>query len=161
MAVGDGYLGGGGRGILLALVLELGGRRASLENALVDKVGRGGVGVKWVVGLGVAQLGGGQRGDEGLGTAELDGAVESGCGVELEVALKGLWQFSGTRGRGPLAWAALWGVGRLDEAVPDRGRGATEIQPAAVGVVAILASRGEHVGHEAGHVGVAGVVVAR
>lgn len=85
-------------------------------------------------------------------TAKLDGAVEGGGSVELEVALKSLGQFSGTRGRGPLAGTALWGVGRLNEAVPNGRRGATEVQLAAVGVVVpVLASRGEHVGHEAGH----------
>lgn len=112
--------------------------------------------------LGVAQLGGRQRCDDGLRAAEFDGAVESGGGVELEVTFKSLWQFSGTGWRGPLAGAAFGGIGRLDEAVPNGCRRATKVQPAAIGVgigvVTILAPRGEHVGHEAGHIC---VVVAR
>lgn len=134
---------GGGRGVLLALVLQRGGRWPLLQNTLINKsVGR-------EVGLGgqaVVDLAGRQGMNDRLGAAQLDGSIED-VGVELQVALHGLWKLVGTRGDGPLAGAAHWRAGWLDKGISDRSGGAAEVELAAI----VLASTGEDVGHEARH----------
>lgn len=136
------YLGCGGWGVLLSLVLQRGRGSTPLKDALVAEGGCRFV-VRW---LDLVGLGRGQRSHKGLGAAEPDGAVEY-IGIELQMALESLWEIVCTRRKGPLAGAALGGAGRLDEAVPDRRGGASKVEPAVV----LLGTGGKDVGHEAGH----------
>lgn len=140
-------LGSGGRGVLLALVLQGCGGTALLQDAIVKQRSRGGIGVR---GLDTVGLAGGQSVDDGLGTAQLDGSVEDVV-VQLQMAFHGLGQVVGAGGDGPLAGAAHGSAWGLDEGISaDGGGGPAKVDLGASAIV--LAPVGEDGGHEVGHV---------